>query len=58
MSTKSKENKSKAAKAKQKEVTVLCHNAAGKYGLPYSKGAKAKLDAKLADEMIKNKDAE
>jgi len=58
---KSKAKKAKAKKAeKQKDVKVriLCHNAAGKYGLPQSKGMTVILKEKQADELVKNKDGE
>ena len=58
---KSKAKKAKAKKAeKQKDVKVkiLCHNAAGKYGLPQHKGMTVILKEKQADELVKNKDGE
>jgi hypothetical protein len=44
-------------KATTKKVEILAHNCAGKYLLPYSKGAKVTLEAKQADELIAAKDA-
>jgi len=55
------QEKSKAKKPeKQKDVKVkiLCHNAAGKYGLPQHKGMTVILKEKQADELVKNKDGE
>jgi len=55
------QEKSKAKKSeKQKDVKVkiLCHNAAGKYGLPQHKGMTVILKEKQADELVKNKDGE
>lgn len=53
------ETKSKPAKkTSKKKIRITCHNAAGKYGLGYSHGDIALMEAKQADEMIEAKDAE
>ena len=52
-----KKTTKKESESGKKEVEILCHNAAGKYHLPYNKGQKAELDAKQADEMIEAGDA-
>lgn len=39
------------------KVEITCDNAPGKYLLPYSRGAKAELEAKQAEEMIEAGDA-
>lgn len=48
----------KEEKKTHKEVTIKCHNAAGKYGLPYNYGQKVELEIKQAEEMISAGDAE
>ena len=53
-----KEKNKEEKKPTHQEVTVKCHNAAGKYGLPYNYGQKAKLEIKQAEEMISAGDAE
>ena len=40
-----------------KKVEILAWNLAGKYNLPYNKGQKVEVDAKVAKEMIDNGDA-
>lgn len=47
----------KKAKKGFKVVKIQCHNAAGKYLLPYNYGQEVELEAKQADEMIEAKDA-
>jgi hypothetical protein len=49
--------KKKETANKTKKVEITAHNLAGKYLLPYSKGAVVSLEAKQADELIKAKDA-
>ena len=45
------------SQAKKKKVEILVWNLAGKYNLPYNKGQKVEVDAKVAKEMIDNGDA-
>jgi hypothetical protein len=57
--TKAKHNKpTKAKRQKDVKVKILCHNAAGKYGLPQSKGMTVILKEKQADELVNNNDGE
>jgi hypothetical protein len=57
--TKAKPNKpTKAKRQKDVKVKILCHNAAGKYGLPQSKGMTVILKEKQADELVNNNDGE
>jgi len=60
------QEKSKAKKAKDKKpekqkdvkVRILCHNAAGKYGLPQHRGMTVILKENQANEIVGNKDGE
>ena len=54
---KAKAEKKPKRAGSQKKVEILCHNAAGKYRLPYSKGHKVEIEAKQAEEMIEAGDA-
>jgi len=48
----------KPEKQKEVKIKILCHNAAGKYGLPQHRGMTVILKENQAKEIVGNKDGE